>query len=101
METIILLLLNEPAKSRYLKSRHLHNGSLPELKLTTLPLIISKPLTAFLLKPLHLLQMVLQGTPSPYLLTLIFTKHVSRPNHYYLPWGKLHTIIKIDEKQQW
>lgn len=101
METIILPLLNELAKNRYLKSRHLHNGSLPELKLTTLPLIISKPLTVFILQPLYLPQTVLQSTSSPYLLTLIFTKHVSRPNRYYLPWGKLHTIIKTDEKQQW
>ena len=100
METIILLLLNDLAENRYLKSRHLHNGSLPELKLTTLPLIISKPLTVFILQPL-LYQMVLQGSPSPYLPTLIFTKHVSRPIRYYLPWDKLHTIIKIDEKQQW
>ena len=101
METIILLLLNDLARNRYLKSRHLHNGSLPELKLTTLPLIISKFSTVFILQSLYLPQMVLQGTPSPYLLTLIFTKHVSRLNRYYLPWGKFHTIIKTDEKQQW
>ena len=101
METIILLLLNDLAKNRYLKSRHLHNGSLPELKLTKLPQIISKPLTVFILKSLYLPQMVLQGTLSPHLLTLIFTKHVSHPNLYYLPWGKFHTIIKIDERQQW
>lgn len=100
METIILLLLNDLAKNRYLRSRHLHNGSLPELKLTTLPLIISKPLPVFILQSLYLPQMVLQCTPSPFLLTLIFIKHVSRLNRYYLPWAKLHTIIKIDERQQ-
>ena len=97
----MLLLLNDLAKNRFLKNRHLHSNSLPELKLTTLPLIISKPLMTVILQLLYLPQMVLQGTHSPYLLTLTFTKHDSRLNLYYLPWGKFHTITKIDERQQW
>ena len=99
METIILLLLKELAKNLYLKSHHLHNGNLPELKLTKL--IINKPLTVAILQPPYLPQMVLQETPSLHHLTLIFTKRASRPNRYCLPWDKLHSIIKIDEKQQW